>query len=175
MLFFEGCLLLKVFSFFIVCLTAAYTDIIRRRVSNRIIVSGFIIGAISLLSMPTDPVFAENWTSALGAALVCFLAFLPLYMFRAMGAADVKFFSLLGFWFASAAPMLFVFVVASLMLAAHTVIQALSAQWPGVPLIWVKRRVAKPSLEAAPVRIRNGQPYAAYMAFAALIWVVMNA
>src|ERR1700744_896308 len=81
--------------------TVSVFDIRSRRVPNWLIGLGVVFACILFVATP-DASTAIPLQSLLGA-LVAFAVFLPLYIFGAMGAADVKVFAVLGLWLGAGA------------------------------------------------------------------------
>jgi prepilin peptidase CpaA len=108
-------------------LAVAWSDIRYRRVSNHIVLAGFAVALSSGITR-TNP-FGIQIDSALAGALLGLVAFLPLYATRAMGAADVKVFATLGAW-CGAGLLLQIWLVASLLAAAHVVLLLVITRTP---------------------------------------------
>jgi prepilin peptidase CpaA len=70
---------------------SALTDLRGGRVPNRVVMAG-ALAATALAFAPGG----VGWASALGGAAVGLLALMPLYVFRMMGAGDVKLLSVVG-------------------------------------------------------------------------------
>jgi prepilin peptidase CpaA len=137
---------------------AAY-DIRFRRVPNWLVVIGLLCacaqyaGRLQVLALPVD-------ASLLGG-LIAFVVFLPLYVFRAMGAADVKVFTVLGLWL-GVGSLLPIWVIASAAAAAHALYAVV---WPRVREVVVIGRFA--TLGGVPERPVRGAPYAGFLTIAA--------
>ena len=138
---------------------AAY-DLRFRRVPNWLVVIGMLCacaqyaGRLQVLALPID-------ASLLGG-LIAFVVFLPLYVFRAMGAADVKVFTVLGLWL-GVGSLLPVWMIASLAAGAHAIYAVV---WPRLrSVVPMGRFAALGEAHGEPVR---GAPYAAFLAAAAL-------
>lgn len=159
----------------LLCLQVALSDLYARRVSNGVLLAALLGGALAIgLQDGAGP----TPTQAL-AGLLSGLALLPFYALGLMGAGDVKFFGTLGFllgW----QPLLPIWIVASLLAGLHacTVLSAprLLSHVP-VPLR-VSIEYSQRRLDATPLHRRvlaarqgrQGIPYAAYLAFGALLF-----
>lgn len=88
--------------FFVVCLTAAVTDLLRRQIPNLWLGSWFLTGLLlaGLAAAPETASLAEgvlqypwSWQAGigyLGRALLVYLILIPAWRLRMMGAGDVK-------------------------------------------------------------------------------------
>ena len=157
----------------------AISDLMARRVSNRVLLSVLACtAAMQLLQIGGSPSFADCLLGgALGLAVL-----LPFYAIDWMGAGDVKLFSVIGFLLGSGA-LLPVWVIASLAAGAHAL---LLVAWSSLALYVPPRLLrAVQSLQGPAVlhdwqmdlrsarQGRRGIPYAAYMGLA-LIAVVLQ-
>jgi prepilin peptidase CpaA len=155
----------------LLCLAIAWFDLYARRVPNGLLLLSLLIQllALGLAKSTLEPSLAGH---ALGLA-VGLLVLLPFYVFGWMGAGDVKFFAVLGF-FLGAAPLLPIWIIASLLAGLHALaligarhylqplyaLQKLLTHWQGST--WGQRVI---HARAG----RRGLPYAAYLAIAALM------
>ena len=81
---------------------AVTTDILGRRISNRLVLFGMVVAFAIQLAMtsgyghfsPDDG--AIGWRASIGGIAVGFVALSPLYALRAMGAGDVKLMMMVG-------------------------------------------------------------------------------
>jgi len=130
-----------------------------RRVPNWLVVIGVLCACAQHLGRwQVLPLTIEQ--SLLGG-LIAFVVFLPLYVFRAMGAADVKVFTVLGLWL-GVGSLLPVWMAASLAACAHALYVVV---WPRVRVVAVVgRHAALSGVQGRPVR---GAPYAAFLTIAA--------
>lgn len=169
-------------SFVLVCAVVAATDLSVRKVFNVVVCTALVAqaGFLALGAGGASHLVTELEPAVTGL-VVGFVLLLPLYAFRAMGAGDVKFFAVLGWWMGPAS-LLPVFVVASLMAGMHALVQGASGSlWHVAARDIGERLVAVLPLRATwrsttdpqGSRPRRGIPYAAYMAVGAvgmLVW-----
>ena len=85
-------------------LVATWTDMRTRRVPNLLVASGMLCGlAVQALAPAGSGLFGGGWgglgivSAALGL-LTGLALFMPLYIFRAVGAGDVKLLAMVGVW-----------------------------------------------------------------------------
>ncbi|MET0330078.1 MAG: A24 family peptidase [Dyella sp.] len=155
----------------LLCLTIAWFDLYARRVPNGLLLLCLVIQLFALgFAQPTPESSLAG--HALGLA-VGLLVLLPLYVLGWMGAGDVKFFAVLGF-FLGVTPLLPIWIIASLLAGLHAliligmrhylqplhVLQKLLTQWQGSH--WGQH-----VMQARAGR--QGLPYATYLAIAALM------
>lgn len=129
----------------------AGNDLTRRKVPNTLVVGGAVL-ALLALGIDRQPL-GVGWLEALGAATAGFLGLLAFYVFRLMGAADVKFAAALGLW-VGLWPLAFVWTGASLLAGLHALVLVTWRRYAG----FARSR-------------RREIPYAAYMAAAAMGWI----
>ena len=139
-------------------------DIRRRRVPNWLVLTG-VAGAV-LQYVGLAPILSLTWSQSLVGAVIGFIVFLPLYAFRAMGAADVKVFAVLGLWLGAGA-LLPVWMVASLGAGLHAIYAVARTHLP--PVAVFGRMAVLGSTSDQPVR---GAPYAAFLVIAAVGYVL---
>jgi prepilin peptidase CpaA len=160
----------------------AIHDLYARRVSNRglLLATGVALVALAWQWMMAGRGFPG--THLLGFALGL-LSLLPFYAIGWMGAGDVKYFAVLGLLL-GAAPLLPIWIIASLLAGAHAMCVivarrivpalshgALSTASSGP----VSRRLQPVVAQWRHARQgRVGIPYAAYLAFASLWWVLQQ-
>ncbi|MCU1091096.1 prepilin peptidase [Stenotrophomonas maltophilia] len=163
-----------------VCLRIAISDLYARRVPNAWLLAACAF-AIPLLVAGQFGEPRLPWPAHLLGAVAGLLALLPFYALRWMGAGDVKFFAVLGLllgWHA----LLPIWVVASLAAGAHAVAILLGRQLGTHLPMRVQLQVSRASeqwqthpalrgMEAAR-QGRRGIPYAAYLALAAIGWLL---
>lgn len=75
---------------------AAFTDLYKRKIPNILLLIGFC-SALILHLLSSNPLNAVLW--ALAGSVTGFLIFLPLYCLRGMAAGDVKFMTVVGFFY----------------------------------------------------------------------------
>ncbi|MBW8720268.1 MAG: prepilin peptidase, partial [Variovorax paradoxus] len=90
-----------------------------------------------------------------------------------MGAGDVKFAGALGLWVGVSA-LAPIWIIASLMAAAHSVLWLSLKRWPIFPRLALLLAGPARASESgdAPTRRLRIIPYAAYLALAAAVWMV---
>ncbi|MCW6026918.1 prepilin peptidase CpaA [Stenotrophomonas rhizophila] len=156
-------------------------DLYARRVSNR----GLLIAsAAALVGLAWQWLGAARGfpaTHLIGFALGL-LSLLPFYAIGWMGAGDVKYFAVLGLLL-GAAPLLPIWIVASLLAGAHAVCvivgRRLAPRLAGLPLVDANgpltRRLQPVFAQWRQARQgRVGIPYAAYLALASMGWVLQQ-
>lgn len=164
--------LLQVLVIFLCVLTIA-SDIIEHRVRNAWLLAALILGAVWVVWMFVKNDAAKPWGSVVGL-VIGFLVLLPFYIWRWMGAGDVKFFATLGFLLGAKA-LLPIWIIASLLGGAHAVIVLMSrvlTRHPGSALAVVQARMVQSHVWQRVLLARQGRkglPYAAYMAIGALL------
>lgn len=146
--------------------TAAVTvsDIRSRRIPNGFVLIGILLAVAQWFgAVEVMPITISE--SVMGGVLA-FAAFLPLYVFRAMGAADVKVFAVLGFWLGLPA-LLPIWMIASAAAGIHALYAIARVHLPMVPMFG--RVILVP---AAPEKGVRGAPYGAFLVLAGLILVL---
>jgi prepilin peptidase CpaA len=153
------------------CLAIAGYDLYARRVPNGLLLLCVLLQLTGLiLARPRSELsFAGH---ALGLA-IGLLALLPFYVAGWMGAGDVKFFAVLGF-FMGVTPLLPIWIIASLLAGLHA-LAVLSARHylqllPALRVLltrWQGSDVGQRIIHARAGR--RGLPYAAHLAIAALM------
>ncbi len=73
-------------------LAAVFTDMVCRRIPNRLVFTGMIFGILAQALLPGG----QGFLSAFKGFLFGFGLFFPLYMLRVMGAGDVKLMAMVG-------------------------------------------------------------------------------
>ncbi|RRU05297.1 A24 family peptidase [Stenotrophomonas sp. 278] len=164
-------------------LRIAISDLYARRVPNAWLLAGAGGAALGLLGMQLAGRPAEVSDHLLGAA-AGLVALLPFHLIGWMGAGDVKYFAVLGLLLGLHA-LLPVWLGASALAGAHVLcvvgLPRLRALLP-LPLQQLQARAAQqwrqhPALVQMQ-RARQGRvgiPFAAYLAFATLAWVLWPA
>jgi prepilin peptidase CpaA len=137
----------------------AVSDIRRRRVPNWLVLVGFACAIVQQFGvLQIAPV---SLSQALIGAGLAFAVFIPLYAFRAMGAADVKVFAVLGLWF-GASVLLPVWMIASALAGVHALYAIARPRM--APMLVFGRVLMFSGAVGQPVR---GAPYAAFLVIAA--------
>lgn len=160
----------------------AIHDLYARRVSNRglLLAAGVALAALAWQWLMAGRGFPG--THLLGFALGL-LSLLPFYAIGWMGAGDVKYFAVLGLLL-GAAPLLPVWIIASLLAGAHAMCVIVARRlapalshgaFSTVSSGPVSRRLQPVIAQWRHARQgRVGIPYAAYLAFASLWWVLQQ-
>ncbi|NYT38802.1 A24 family peptidase [Allopusillimonas soli] len=153
-------------------LVATWLDIRTRRIPNWLILAGAGYQLAWLLLATQDIKYtylASAHLPSLQAALIGlvigFVVFFPLWRFRAVGAGDVKFIGVLGF-FLGPAGLFPALLIGSILAGIHALSAVLLQGWVGARAIWKQ-----------PPDIRRGIPYAAYIALGALFgmgWLMFH-
>ncbi|MDO9405552.1 MAG: prepilin peptidase [Polaromonas sp.] len=155
-------------------------DFRKRRVPNWLVLAGIALALVSMVPgfYPQGP----DWHDAFTAGAVAFAVMLVFYALGLMGAGDVKFAGALGLWVGMTA-LLPVWVISSLLAAAHSVLWLALRRWPLWPQLFMALSappaVASSStagamgdyVEHATKRRERHIPYAAYLAIATLVWM----
>jgi prepilin peptidase CpaA len=141
-------------------IAVAVCDIRERRVPNWLIGLGIAFACISFIVV-RDASVAVPVQGLLGA-LLAFVVFLPLYIFGAMGAADVKVFAVIGLWL-GAGMLVPVWLWASAAAGVHAVYAIARTRLRPVTVLGHTLVIG-----AGPGRQIRGAPYAAFLALAAL-------
>ena len=135
-----------------------------RRVPNQLLLGGVLLQVVWLVYISAAGVGLGHWSIHWSLALVGFalglILFYPLWRFRALGAGDVKFIAVLGFLVGPTGlfPVLLLGTVAC---GLHALGMVLLMGWAPARNVWRSSTVT-----------RRGVPYAAYLALAAIAWMV---
>lgn len=150
-------------------LVAAY-DFQLRRVPNWLVAAGATLALVAL-GLGAGPL-GFDWQAALLGGVAGFGFLLLFYATGLMGAGDVKFAGALGLWVGLPAFIL-IWVVASLLAYAHAILWRYLERWPFSPrLTSMLAGPSRTSESSPPPRRLRIIPYAAYLALAALVWMV---
>lgn len=144
-------------------------DFRQRRVPNWLVLAGAAV-ALAALAFGAQP-FGVAWSSALLGAGAGFAFLLFFYVIRLMGAGDVKFAAALGLWVGLSA-LAQIWIVASLVAAAHSLLWLALRRWPLAPRLALLLSGPTSAADGAssPNRARF-IPYAAYLSLAAVAWM----
>ncbi len=142
-------------------ITVALCDLKSRRIPNSLALAGLVIA--SGCAFAGRYPFGVGLAQAALGAVVGFFALLPFFLFRAMGAADVKVFAVLGAWCGvRALPGLW--LAASLLAGIHA----------AALLLITRTSVATLFQRGAPTFALKGYraaPYSTCLALSALAWL----
>jgi prepilin peptidase CpaA len=153
-------------SFFsIFCLFTVVLDLRHRRVPNRMLLVAVVLQIIWLVYLTLDgrpaSVFeATEWRQAVVGFFVGLAWFYPLWRFRALGAGDVKFIAVLGFLLGPVG-LFSVLLVGTVACGLHALGMVVLMGWTSARNVW-----------RSDSATRRGVPYAAYLALAAIAWMV---
>lgn len=151
-------------------IAVAVYDFRERRVPNWLVLAGIVL-ALAAQALSSNP-FGSSWQSSFLGGAIGFGFLMFFYVTGLMGAGDVKFTGALGLWvgFSALVP---IWIIASLMAGAHSVLWLALKHWPFFPRLALvlagPSRASEP--DALPRRVRI-IPYAAYLALAAAAWMV---
>lgn len=156
-----------------ICLMVVAYDMLYRRVPNILLLIAFVLHVVSLMTTGHGFAGIDIMQSVIGG-LIAFAVFLPLYLLRAMGAGDVKFFTLLGFLL-GIKYLALTWLIASLMAGLHAVAwfawqHGIAADLPALGKM--AHKIADSRFYQRMLQHRSGRkgiPYAAYLACAALV------
>jgi len=140
----------------------AASDIRFRRISNSLTLTGLAVGFLGVF-LNENP-FGISPVQAMIGMLVGLIAFLPLFLLRVMGAADVKVFAVLGAWCGVGA-LLWLWIVASLAAGVHVLTLMLLSRTP-IRSLWLH---GEPTLMLGG---RRATPYAACLVAPVAAWLV---
>jgi len=150
-------------------LLAAVHDARQRRVPNWLVLGGAALagGALAMNAQP----FGVHWPDALTGAALGFGFLLVFHVAGLMGAGDVKFAGALGLW-VGAAPLLPIWIGASLLAGLHAVLLVVLRRLPWFPRLTLMlsgrpRATDDPGLRQQTRPI----PFAAYLAVVAAVWM----
>ncbi|WP_395350202.1 prepilin peptidase [Variovorax sp. UC122_21] len=150
-------------------LFVAVYDFRQRRVPNWLVLAG-AASALAALALGSNP-FQSSWQSSLLGAATGFGCLLFVYAFGYMGAGDVKFAAVLGLWVGLAA-LLPIWIISSLLAAAHGLLWLLLRRWALYPRLAALLFHQPTSVDGTSSKGRTKFiPYAAYLAFASVAWI----
>ena len=154
----------------LVAIAAIISDTQHRKIPNKTVVTGLVVGAI-LLGMVASSGIREIMPYIAGF-LAGFVGFLPLYALRMMGAGDVKLFATMGLLLGWTA-LLPIWLLSCLTLTVHTALIG-SREWffpghlqtsEGSSTASFKTRLGE------SIKHRNGMPYGAHIGIAAIFHI----
>ncbi len=138
----------------------SFFDIRDRRVPNWLVGLGAIFACMSF-ALARDALMVTPFRCLLGF-LLAFVVFLPLYAMRAMGAADVKVFAVLGLWL-GVGMLVPIWLWASAAAGVHAIYAIAATRLQ--PVMVLGRMFAIGSSTDGRIR---GAPYAAFLTLAAV-------
>ncbi len=158
-------------------------DLRSRKVRNWMVVLGLATGLAALFG-GAQPFDMLAWQGLAGMA-VAFVALLPLYAIRWMGAGDVKFAAVAGLWFGLSPYLLAIWLGASLLAGLHSMFVLgcrILMRSPQGPLLLARLPMLQPVLAAGadapdndrPRAPQRSIPYAGYMALVAIVLMMRN-
>ncbi len=150
-------------------LFVAVYDARQRRVPNWLVLAG-AGAAVGALAMNLQP-FSTGWQDALAGAAAGFAFLLLFYVAGLMGAGDVKFAGALGLW-VGVSPLLPIWIGASLIAGLHGLLWLFLQRWPVFPRLALMLSGNPNTGNQGPGKRIRPIPYAAYLAFAAAVWMV---
>lgn len=148
-------------------LLAIVQDGRERRVRNSLVLAGIAM-ALGALVFDLQP-FGLGWTQALLGGAFAFLGLLSFYAFGLMGAGDVKFAGALGLWLGMA-PLLPIWVVASLLAGLHGLAWMALQRWPLSPRLALALS-GRPRQDGT---VSRAIPFAAYLALATIATMALG-
>lgn len=154
------------------CTAVFFYDILFRRVPNQLIILALLVHAVDLIFTRSGIGDITPWQSLLGG-VIGLLIFVPLYAMKAMGAGDAKFFALLGLLLG---PKFLVplWLISSLLAGIHALCFYFT-QHSGISIPQLdnlKQRIFLSDKYQRMIQMRHGRqgiPYAAYLAVAAIL------
>lgn len=158
--------------FLALCLLVLVWDVLFLCVPNRLLLLALALHTGCLLLTGHGLGGADVWQSLIGGVIALGL-FLPLYALRAMGAGDVKFFALLGLILGSA-HLIPLWLISGALAGLHAITFYLYRREVPMLPFWLFRLMQRLSDSAVCRKIvqgrqgRQGIPYAAYLAVAAI-------
>lgn len=139
----------------------AVSDIRFRRIQNSLVLAG-LAGALGGAFLDANPFGVFPLQATIGM-LVGVIGLFPFFLLRAMGAADVKVFAVLGAWCGMHA-LLWLWIVASLAAGIHALAVMLLSR-TSLGALW---RQGAPAMTLGGYR---ATPYAACLAIPAAVWL----
>ncbi|MBH1432045.1 prepilin peptidase [Stenotrophomonas maltophilia] len=164
------------------CLRITISDLYARRVPNAWLLA---TSALAVLLLVTGQFNAPRlpWLPHVAGAALGLMALLPFYALRWMGAGDVKFFCVLGLMLGWQA-LLPIWIAASLAAGAHAALVLASRRLRWMLPLGLQAQVSRanahwhshPALRGmqSARQGRRGIPYAAYLALAAIGWILFS-
>jgi len=157
----------------LLCTIVAFYDLLFRRVPNWLLIIAITVHAGWLLVTGQSVGDINGWQSLAGG-LVGLLIFIPFYYLKAMGAGDVKIFSLFGFLLGPQM-LLPIWLIGSVLAGIHAVawymsttpVVMASATWHRIQATVLNSQTYQTLLKQRAGR--RGIPFAAYLAIAAIV------
>lgn len=143
----------------------AVCDVRSRRVPNALVLAGFV-AALAAACARAGPLHIDIG-AALVAAALGFVALLPFYLLRVMGAADVKVFAVLGAWCGKEA-LIALWLVASVAALVHVLALLIATR--------LRRARSGDGRRARVIAVgaRRGTPFATCLTAPALAWLALQ-
>jgi prepilin peptidase CpaA len=140
----------------------AVCDARSRRVPNALVLAGLAAAFVAAL-WRAGPVHVGVGT-AFASAVLGFVALMPFYLLRVMGAADVKVFAVLGAW-CGAQALVALWIVASIAALVHALATLIAAR---------ARSGGGSRARVIFVGVPRGAPFAACLTLPALAWLALQ-
>ena len=154
---------------------AIFSDLYARRIPNAWLLESITIGSGLIVFSWLQGASGSAWPALLGL-LTGIISLLPFYIFRWMGAGDVKFFAVLGFLLGAKA-LLPIWTIASAIAGIHAVVILISRSWfTRATPVWAMAQtwIATSSFRQKISKARQGReglPYAAWLGVGALVTI----
>lgn len=148
-------------------LLAIVQDGRQRRVRNGFVLVGMAMALVAV-AIDAQP-FGLGWSQSLLGGAAAFLGLLCFYAFGLMGAGDVKFAGALGLWLGMA-PLLPIWIAASLFAAVHGLLWLALQRWP----LSSRLELALSGQPRSDGKRPRPIPLAAYLAVSAIGFMVLN-
>lgn len=162
--------------FFCLCIVIVVYDILFRRVPNGVLLLALLVHTGYLIATGSGIAGIDVWQS-FGSGVLALIVFIPLYAWRVMGAGDVKFLVVLGAVL-GVKGLVVAWLVGSLLAGMHAVIFYWSQTWDvSMPpsVVRVMQQMTGNTMYQRMLNAREGRkgiPYAAYLAVAAIYFLV---
>jgi prepilin peptidase CpaA len=159
------------------CMVIALYDLSLRRVPNWLLLVA-VVGHLLFMARIGYGMEGLTWNRSLIGFGIGLVAMLPFYMFKLMGAGDVKFFAVLGLLLGPQA-LIGIWLVGSLLCGLHAVAvlggRAVMSTQPALFTMMVKVEQSALFQRIASRRTGHGGiPYAAYLAVGAICSVILG-
>ena len=151
-------------------------DILFRRVPNGVLLLSLLAHA-GYFSVTGHGITGIDMSQSLIGGVVGLLIFLPLYMWRVMGAGDVKFLIVLGVLLGGGG-LISTWLIGSLLAGVHAIAFYFLGTWMAMMPLGLQRLMQQMESSAMYQRVlnarqgRQGIPYAAYLAIAVIFYLI---